>query len=134
MVNRFATYSRENGGRVLLLFLLFLLALYQLTHSGIGGFMTVCLLPFVVLFIYTAFKWRMFCFWCLIVINYFIQIKGLPLPVPMSLPNEMFELLLIAIAIIDIRQYPNFERANNLMLTTEVLTVGVIVGILWLLA
>ncbi len=116
MVNRFATYSRENGGRVLLLFLLFLLALYQLTHSGIGGFMTVCLLPVVVLFIYTAFRWRMFCFWCLIVMNYFIQIKGLPLPVPMSLPNEMFELLLIAIAIIDIRQNPNFERANNLML------------------
>ena len=116
MVNRFATYSRENGGRVLLLFLLFLLALYQLTHSGIGGFMTVCLLPVVVLFIYTAFRWRMFCFWCLIVMNYFIQIKGLPLPVPMSLPNEMFELLLIAIAIIDIRQNPHFERANNLML------------------
>jgi hypothetical protein len=34
----------------------------------------------------------------------------------MSLPNERFELLLIAIAIIDIRQNPNFERANNLML------------------
>ena len=116
MVNRLATYSRENGGRVLLLFLLFLLALYQLKHSGIGGFTAVCFIPVIVLFVYTAFRWRMFCFWCLIFINYFIQIKGLPLPFPMSLPNEMFELLLIAIAIIDIRQNPNFERANNLML------------------
>ena len=116
MANRFTTYSRENGGRVLLLFLLFLLALYQLTHSGIGSFTAVCLFPVVVLFIYVAFRWRMFCFWCLIVINYFIQMKGIPLPVPMSLPNEMFELLLLAIAIIDVRQSPNFGRANNLML------------------
>jgi hypothetical protein len=42
--------------------------------------------------------------------------KGIPLPVPMSLPNEVLELLLLAIAVIDVRQSPNFERANNLML------------------
>lgn len=116
MVSRFSTYSKENGGRVLLLFLLFLLALYQLSHSGIGAFAAVCLTPIVILFIYTAFRWRMFCFWMLIFINYFIQMKGIPLPVPMSLPNEMLELLLLAIAVIDVRQSPNFERANNLML------------------
>ena len=38
------------------------------------------------------------------------------LPLPMSLPNEMLELLLLAIAVIDSRQSAHFERAVNLML------------------
>ena len=69
------TYSRNNGGRVLLLFLLFLLALYQLMHSGFPGFAVVCLIPALVLAIYCAFKWRMLTFWILILVNYFIQMK-----------------------------------------------------------
>lgn len=116
MASRFSTYSRENGGRVILLFLLFLLALYQLKHSGIDLFAAICIMPVVILFIYAAFRWRMFCFWMLIIINYFIQMKGIPLPIPMSLPNEMLELTLLAIAVIDVSKSPNFGRANNLML------------------
>ena len=64
-------------------------------------------------------------FWLLILINYFIQWKDFPpIPVPMSLPNEMLQLLLLAIAIIDARQSPHFERAANLMLFALIIWCG----------
>lgn len=114
--NRLSEYSHENGGRVLLLFLLFLLAIYEFVTAGFSTFAMVCLLPFLVLFIYAAFTWRMFTFWTLIVVNYFLQMKDIHLPVPMSLPNEMLQIILLAIAIVDARQDPHFERCINLML------------------
>ncbi len=114
--NRLSEYSHENGGRVLLLFLLFLLAIYEFVNAGFGAFAIVCLLPCVILYIFAAFRWRMFTFWTLILINYLIQMKDISLPVPMSLPNEVLELVLLAIAIIDARQTPQFNRAGNLML------------------
>jgi hypothetical protein len=118
MTNAFMTYSRNNGGRVLLLFLLFLLALYQLTHAGFSAFAVVCLSPLLVVAIYCAFRWKMLTFWLLIFINYFIQMKDISqhLPLPMSLPNEMLQIVLLAIAIIDARETPHFEKAANLML------------------
>jgi hypothetical protein len=116
MTGKFTTYSRENGGRVLLLFLLFLLGIYLLATSGLPAFAAICLLPFIILFVYLAFNYRMLTFWILIVINYFIQMKGLNLPIPISLPNEMLQIVLLGIAIIDARQTPHFERTANLML------------------
>ena len=109
-------YSRENGGRVLLLFLLFLLATYEFVTAGFSTFAIVCALPLVILYIYVAFKWRMFTFWTLIIFNYFLQMKDVHLPVPLSLVDEMLELILLGIAVIDVRRDPHFERAGNLML------------------
>jgi hypothetical protein len=120
MTNRFATYSRENGGRVLLLFLLFLLALYQFIHAGLNGLMIICLLPCIIPVIYVAFNWQMSLFWTLILINYTVQFfakqQMLPSGIPMSIYNELLEILLIAIAIVDARKTPHFERTLNLML------------------
>ena len=116
MLKNYATYTHENGGRVLLLFLLFCLAIYQFVTAGLPAFAIVCLLPFVVLFIYASFKWKMFTFWVLILVNYFIQMQGLTLPGPKSLYNEILQIILLAIAIIDARQTPHFERSVNLML------------------
>ena len=119
MTNQVVTYSRENGGRVIILFLLFFLALYQLITVGFPAFAIICILPFIVLFGYWTFKYGMFAFWTLIVVNYFIQFQNLPpLPIPTSLPNEMLQLLLLGIAIIDARQTPHFERCANIMLLT----------------
>ena len=42
----------------------------------------------------------------------------------MSLPNEMLQLTLLAIAVIDIRQTPNFNRAGNMMLFALVVWCG----------
>ena len=44
--------------------------------------------------------------------------KDVHLPGPMSIYNELLELLLIGIAIIDFRQAPHFERLGNLMFIT----------------
>lgn len=122
MTNHIVAYSRENGGRVLLLFLLFFLAIYQLITIGFPAFAIICILPFIVLFGYWTFKFRMFAFWLLFVINYFIQFHNLPpLPIPTSLPNEMLQMLLLGIAIIDVRQTPHFERSINLMLIALVI-------------
>ena len=119
MTNHVVAYSRENGGRVIILFLLFFLALYQFITVGFPAFAIICILPFIVLFGYWTFKYGMFAFWALIVVNYFIQFQNLPpMPIPMSLPNEMLQLLLLGIAIIDARQTPHFERCANIMLLT----------------
>ncbi len=66
----------------------------------------------------------MFTFWTLITVNYFIQMKDLTLPIPTSLPNEMLQLTLLAIAVIDVRQTPNFNRAGNMMLFALVVWCG----------
>lgn len=68
-----SSYTSFNGGRVLLLLLLFLLALYELATVGFSIFAIVCLSPLIIVAIYTVFKWRMAAFWALIVINYFLQ-------------------------------------------------------------
>lgn len=116
--NRISEYAHENGGRVLLLFLLFLLAIYELLHSGYSAFAVICISPILIIAVYSLFKWKMATFWALIVINFFIQMKDTPLPsgIPMSLWDEMLELLLIAIALIDVRDNPNFKKCLNLML------------------
>lgn len=114
--NRISEYAHENGGRVLLLFLLFSLAIYQFLTSGLPTFALICLLPIVVIFTYLTFKRGLFLFWTLIFVNYFLQLKDVNLPVPMSLPNEMLQFLLLGIAIIDTRQTPHFERTPSIML------------------
>lgn len=111
------TISHENGGRVLLLFLLFSLAIYEFVTVGFSTYAIVCLLPFLFLFVYIAFRWRMFTFWTLIFVNYFIQFMVLPpLPLPSSVPNELLQIILLAIAIIDVRQTTHFERTTSIML------------------
>ena len=119
MTKDYITYSRENGGRVMLLFLLFLLSLYTLISSGINGMAMYLALPISVLFVYLAFSYRMFTFWSLFIINFFLMFLAKerlwPGGIPASLPNEMLELVLIAIAIIDLRD-SNFENLANFML------------------
>jgi len=117
--NRISEYAHENGGRVLLLFLLFCLALYQFLTAGLPALATICLIPLVIPAIYVAFNHQMTAFWVLVILNYFIQFFGknnlLPNGIPMSLYNEMLEILLLAIAIIDIRKQVKFNRTLNLM-------------------
>jgi len=125
MTAKLTTYTNENGGRVLLLFLLFALAIYEFVIAGFNAFAIICLIPALVMAAIIIFRWRMSAFWLLIVINYFIQWKCFPQTgIPMSLPNEMLQLLLLAITIIDIRQTHHFERAVNPMLIAIVFWCG----------
>ena len=114
--NRISEYAHENGGRVLILFLLFLLAIYEFLHSGLNTFAIICISPILILVGYSIFKWRMAAFWGLIIANYFVSFKNIYIPGPLSLVDEAIELLLIAIAIIDTRTQAHFERIFNTML------------------
>lgn len=141
MNNALRTYAKDNGGRVSLLLLLFLLAIYEFVHAGFSAFAVICLLPVLFLLVIALFHYRMLAFWALIIINYFLQMKDFPsIGIPMSLYNEMFELILLAIAIIDF-QNAKFNRAANSMLfalivwgvfcTLEVLNDTCGLGINW---
>ena len=117
--NRISEYTHENGGRVFLLFLLFCLAIYQLNNSGISTFAVICLSPLIIPIIYVFFNNQMISFWVLIVVNYFVQFLGknhwLPNGIPMSIYNELMEILLLAIVIIDTRKTMYFNRTINIM-------------------
>ena len=123
MNNAIRTYAKDHGGRVSLLLLLFLLAIYEFTSAGFPAFAIVCISPLLVLLVLASFHFRLFLFWILISINYFIQLKDIHLPVPMSLPNEMLEILLIVLAIIDVKN-AHFERLGNMMLFALLLWCG----------
>lgn len=121
-INAFRNH-RDNGGRVSLLFLLFLLAIYEFVTAGFSAFAIICLSPILVLSVISTFHYRLFIFWALIIINNFLQMKDVHLPVPMSLPNEMLEIILLALAIIDV-EHNHFSRAANIMLFALMLWCG----------
>jgi hypothetical protein len=97
------TYARDNGGRVGILFLLFLLALFRFYSAGFGGFAIICAIPIIILVVIATFRQRMLTFWALIFVNYIIQWHSVSLPsgIPMSLYNEMLEIILIMLALLD---------------------------------
>ena len=121
----FIEYAKENGGRVLVLFLLFLLAIYELWTSGLNSFAIISALPVIVLLIYAGFKFKMFIFWILFIFNYFVMFlsKMGYMPIQASLPNELMELLLIFIAIIDSKDFQG-GRLANMMCLALIIWVG----------
>lgn len=112
----FKTYANEHGGRVLLLFLLFFLAIYKFVTAGFAPFAIICALPLLVLAVIVTFRYQMLIFWAMIVINYLVMWHGGPVPsgIPSSLYNEMFEIILIAFLVIDVKD-TKYERLGNLM-------------------
>lgn len=124
MTGAFRTYAKENGGRVSLLFLLFLLAIYEFITTGFSAFAVVCMLPVIALLVLAAFHFRMFTFWALIVINYIISWKSMPATgIPTSIPNELLEIVLLSLAIIDVKE-AKFERTANIMLYALMIWCG----------
>ena len=113
----FKSYASEHGGRVVVLFLLFLLALWQFYSAGFSAFAIVCLLPILGILIVATFSHGMFLFWTLMGINYVVQWHSVTLPqgIPMSLYNEMIEILLLFMAILNVKE-SKFERTANPML------------------
>lgn len=108
--------GQEGVGKILLLLLLLVLALYSFYTSGFNTFAIICVLPVAVIFVYLAFKYRMMTFWLLFVVNYFLHFiyRTVYVPLPMSLPNEMFMLILLMIALIDTKDMHG-RRCLNLM-------------------
>ena len=128
MVKEFATYTQETGGRAVLLFLLFGLAIYQFISAGFSAFAMVCASPLIVISIYVAFKYPMAVFWFLCIYNYVVfglnRNHLMPDGIPISLISEGLEILLLGVAIMDARQTPHFERTGNLMLYALLIWCG----------
>lgn len=120
MIKDFATYKQETGGRALLLFLLFGLAIYLFISAGFSAYALVCATPLIIVFVYIAFKYPMAVFWTLCVFNYIVfgldRNHLLPDGLPISIVVEGLEIVLLAVAIMDARQTPHFDRTFNLML------------------
>lgn len=121
----FKTYAKDHGGRVLLLFLLFLLALYEFYSIGFPAFAAVCALPILILIIVAAFQYPMLSFWTLVVVNYYIMWHGAFLPpgIPTSFYNEMLEIVLISMAILNVKE-TEFDRLGNIMLFCLIIWCG----------
>ena len=114
----YSSYVQNNGGRVLLLLLLFLLAIYELVSMGIGAFAVVCCIPILVLVVLAGFRYKMLSFWSLLIVNFLIMWHGLPpLPIPMSIPSELLQIVLLALAAIDTKN-TKYERCGNVMFLT----------------
>ncbi len=118
MTSHFTT-TQDSGRRVFVLFLLFSLAIYQFFNAGFTAFAIICILPLFVPIIYIAFSWRMSFFWALIIVNYFLQFFGknnwLPGGIPISMYNELLEIVLLIIVIVDARRTSHFDRVPNVM-------------------
>ena len=98
-----------------LLLLLFALAIYMLYTSGFSSFALVCMAPLFFLVLVMALEYRMFVFWVLMLVNFFVQWKNFPSTgLPLSIYNEMIELLLIGMAIVKVEE-DRFGRLFNLM-------------------
>jgi len=124
MTSAWRTYAKDNGGRVSLLFLLFLLALYEFITAGFSAFAIICLIPAIAIVVLLAFHYRMFTFWTLIVVNFLIMWHSMPeIGMPTSLPNEILEILLISLAILDVKE-AKFERTANIMLYVLLIWCG----------
>ena len=120
----FKTYANEHGGRVLLLLLLFLLAIYEFIHAGFPAYAVICIIPLLILFIITTFRYSMLLFWTLVIINYLVSWRHFPNPgLPISLFNEAIELILLAMILINVKE-SHFERLFNIMLFTLMIWCG----------
>lgn len=109
--------SIYNNGRYLLVILLFVVALYTMKSSGLPGFAVVFGgIPILVTAIYLMLNNRMAVFWFLFVFNFFLMglNRYVSFPVPLSLPNEAIEIILILLAIIDAKDM-QFKRLANMM-------------------
>ena len=121
----FKSFAQENGGRVIVLFLLFLLAIYQFVNSGFPAFAVICAIPLLILLVITTFRYRLFLFWALVIIKYLVSWRHFPLYglLPTSLYNEAIELVLLAMVIIDVKG-SRFERLGNIYLFSWIIWCG----------
>ena len=122
MENNKTVYSRENGGRAILLFLLFSIAILNFLSSGYSAFIAVMCIPAIALVGYFMFSKKMAMFYTLFIINTVVMFieRHFHLPVPVSMINELFELMLIGMVLIDHWRF-HLTRLINLMFLCAIL-------------
>lgn len=118
MTNHIVVYSRENGGRVIILFLLFFLAMYQLITTGLPAMAIVCIIPLLFAGVYFVFQHKMVVFWFLFFSNYLIMgiNRYIHIPIPITTLTLLPEIMLLITVVLDIRQGRNAKYANLMLL------------------
>lgn len=131
MTNNLSTYTKENRGRVLLLFLLFLLSLYELYSAGLPGMAVVCLIPLIIAGGYFAFQYKMALFWLIFLINYIIM--GLNryfiLPLPITAFTIFPQIILTMVCILDIREQNKAKYPSLMFLALTIWITYIILQI-----
>ncbi len=124
MENNKTVYSRGNGGRAILLFLLFSIAILNFLSSGYSAFVAVMCIPAIALVGYFLFSRKMAMFYTLFIVNTIIMFieRHFHLPVPVSLINELFELMLIGMVLIDHWRF-HLSRLINVMFLCAIVWV-----------
>ena len=97
-----------------MLFLLFLLALYEFYSMGITGMALVCIIPLLVVSVYVVFQYKMAVFWFIFAVNYIIMgvNRYYSIPVPITVLTIIPQILLLIVAIIDTRKDTNVKFGN----------------------
>jgi len=98
MIKTFASYKKSGfGGRAIVLFLLFLLSLYNFKIMGITGMALICMIPAGLAFLGLSLKRQNTLFWFVFTMNYFVM--GLQrygyIPVPVTVVTLGPQLLLL---------------------------------------
>lgn len=124
MDNNKTVYSRGNGGRAILLFLLFSIAILNFLSSGYSAFVAVMCIPAIALVGYFLFSRKMAMFYTLFIVNTIIMFieRHFHLPVPVSLINELFELMLIGMVLVDHWRF-HLSRLINVMFLCAIVWV-----------
>ena len=124
MDNNKTVYSRGNGGRAILLFLLFSIAILNFLSSGYSAFVAVMCIPAIALVGYFLFSRKMAMFYTLFIVNTIIRFieRHFHLPVPVSLINELFELMLIGMVLVDHWRF-HLSRLINVMFLCAIVWV-----------
>jgi len=128
---RFADYRSQAGGRVLILFLLFLLALYEFYSMGITGYALVCMIPLSIVFILFSFQHKMVVFWYIFIINYIIMglSRYYSIPIPITVLTIIPQIFLLAVCIWDVREHPNARYGNIMFLAILIWSAYIILQI-----
>lgn len=130
MTKTYATSGNHIGGRVIVLFLLFLFALYLLVTGGLTVYAAICMIPAVILFLFLAFKHQNALFWYIFSMNYFVM--GLQrygyIPVPVTVVAVLPQLLLL-MAIIIIPKKAKNTLATPMLLAIMLWTLYLIIQI-----
>ena len=124
MDNNKTVYSRGNGGRAILRFLLFSIAILNFLSSGYSAFVAVMCIPAIALVGYFMFSRKMAMFYTLFIVNTVVMFieRHFHLPVPVSLINELFELMLIGMVLVDHWRF-HLSRLINVMFLCAIVWV-----------
>ena len=125
-MNNYKTVNtRDNGGRATLLFLLFSIAILNFLSNGYSAFIAVMCVPAIALVGYFMFSKRMAMFYTLYIVNTILMFaeRHFHVPVPISMVNELFELMLIGMVLIDKWRF-HLERLLNIMLLLALVWVA----------